>query len=278
VEEGEARASIDAAPTEQGTGVFRPGPGRDPVDPLATCRFLAREAEDGTLGPAGGVVDPAHRCVAIGEPLPQSSRQQELVCLVGAHVNCPRYLRGLLIAGTPPPPPRREPISPAVIAATLILVAAIATSFGFLAVRGGFALALPNPSADLVAAIGSPSPTPASTPVAPSPSVIPTETPPSSPSPTPTLSPTATPAPTATPSPQPPTATPTPAPSSNRYAVLTKCPSTPDCWIYVIRAGDNLRSIANWFGVNYDRMIAMNPNLRTPIHPGDSLRIPTPTR
>lgn len=274
MEEGEARASTDPWPTEQGTGLFRPGPERGPVDPQATCRFLASESADGTLGPALTVVAPTHRCVAIGEPLPQASRQQELVCLVGAHVNCPRYLRGLLIAGTPAPPPKREPISTAVVAATLVLIGALAMSFGFLAVRGGFSL--PNPSADLVAAVATPSPTFAPSPLGPSPtpSPAPTQAPSSSPIP----SPTATPAPDPTPTPTPPTATPTPAPSSDRYAVLTKCPSTPDCWIYVIRAGDNLQSIAHWFGVDYDEMIAMNPNLRTPIHAGDKLRIPTPTR
>jgi len=60
--------------------------------------------------------------------------------------------------------------------------------------------------------------------------------------------------------------------------VLTPCPSAPNCWVYVIRSGDNLVSIANWFGVDYDRMRAMNPNLRVPIHTGDRLHIPTPTR
>jgi hypothetical protein len=83
--------------------------------------------------------------------------------------------------------------------------------------------------------------------------------------------------PTPTPTPNP-TPTPTPQGSSDRYAVLTKCPSTPDCWIYVIRAGDNLTSIAHWFGVSYSRMLAMNPDLRVPIHAGDKLLIPTPTR
>jgi hypothetical protein len=73
-------------------------------------------------------------------------------------------------------------------------------------------------------------------------------------------------------------ATPTPKPSSDRYAVLTACPSTPNCWVYVIRSGDNLVSIANWFGVSYARVRSMNPNLRIPIHTGDHLRIPTPTR
>ena len=60
--------------------------------------------------------------------------------------------------------------------------------------------------------------------------------------------------------------------------MLTECPVTPNCWVYVIRSGDNLVSIANWFGVNYDRMRAMNPRLRVPIHTGDRLLIPTPTR
>jgi hypothetical protein len=30
--------------------------------------------------------------------------------------------------------------------------------------------------------------------------------------------------------------------------------------------------------VSYSEMLAMNPNLRIPIQPGDQLRIPTPTR
>ena len=46
----------------------------------------------------------------------------------------------------------------------------------------------------------------------------------------------------------------------------------------MIRSGDNLQSIANWFGVSYDRMLDMNPGLTIPIHAGDHLKIPTPTR
>jgi hypothetical protein len=282
MEEGEARASAGAPPGDQLTGPFRPGRERDHADPPVTCRFLARETDDGAIVAAAARVDPAHRCIAIGEPIPQSSRQQELVCLAAAHVNCPRYLRGVLVAGTPPPPTRREPVSTAVIGATLVLAAAVATSFGFLAVRGGFSMPVANPSPELVAALSSPTPAV----VIPSPTVPPTPTPSPSPSPAPTPAPTPspsptpepTPVPTPTPSPTPPPRTPTPAPSSDRYAVLTKCPSTPDCWIYTIRAGDNLVSIAHWFGVDFDRMLAMNPNLRIPIHAGDKLRIPTPTR
>ena len=36
------------------------------------------------------------------EPVPQSLRQQELVCLTSGHVNCPRYLRGSSRLAEPP--------------------------------------------------------------------------------------------------------------------------------------------------------------------------------
>src|SRR6185295_15710124 len=131
------------------------------------------------------------------------------------------------------------------------------------------------------------SPTPAAVAVAPSatagtsPSVSPVASGSPEPSPTSSATPSASlepsQAPTPSPTPAPPRS-PTPAPSSNRFALLTACPSTPNCWIYVIRRGDNLVSIANYFGVDYDRVRAMNPRLRIPIHAGDRLRMPTPTR
>lgn len=261
-------------------GPFRSGRGLDPSIIRPSCRFLLRQADDGALDP-GLAVDPANRCVAMVEPVPQSSRQQELVCLTAAHINCPRYLRGLLLAGAEAPKPVREPISPAVIGASIVLVAALAASFGFLVVRGGFDLPLrsPQPSLVAVAPVGSPSPSPIATPsVVP---VSPTPSPSPSPRPSPTLEPTATPAPTPVVTPAPtPTRTATPAPSSDRYALLTQCPTSSDCWIYVIRSGDNLRSIANYFGVSYERVLDMNPDLDDPanVRPGYRLRIPTPTR
>ncbi len=274
VEEGAASGGRRATSM---AGPFRSARTHDPSIIQPSCRFLLREAEDGALDP-GLVVDPANRCVAMVEPVPQSSRQQELVCLTAAHVNCPRYLRGLLLAGAEAPKPVREPISTAVIGASIVLVAALAASFGFLVVRGGFDLPLRSPQSSLVAVapIASPSPTPDATP---SPGVPASPSP--SPTPEPTAPPTATPAatPVVTPTPTS-TRTATPAPSSDRYALLTRCLNTSDCWIYVIRSGDNLRSIANYFGVSYERVLDMNPDLGDPanVRPGYRLRIPTPTR
>ncbi len=92
------------------------------------------------------------------------------------------------------------------------------------------------------------------------------------PAPTPTPTPTATPTPT-------PTATPKPKPSSARYALLTACPNTPKCWIYKVRSGDNVYSIANYFGVKLARVYAMNPWLESSgLRAGRSLRLPPPTR
>jgi len=267
---GDGSATVTRQPA-----LFRPVPPADVSDDPPTCRFLASEGPDGALGPALPMVDPRHRCVALAEPVPQSARQQELVCLTAAHESCPRYLRGLLVTATPPPKAAREPVSPAVIGATLVLLAAIAASFGFLAVRGGFDLAAANVNPSQIAA----APEPSASPAAASPSAATSSTPSPTPSPTPSATPSPTPSPTPTATPTPPT-TPaqTPPPKSDRYALLTRCPSTPDCWIYIIRAGDNLTSIAHWFGVSYDRVIAMNPGLHRPIRPGDPLRIPTPTR
>ncbi len=259
---------------------FGAAPAPPPAEGIAICPYLAREGPDGALGPAVPTVDSAHRCTALADAVPQSARQQELVCLTAAHANCPRFLRGRQLVEAVPVVPVRQPISPAVIIAALVFVAAIAASFGFLAVRGGFDLALSPSSPSDVSAASNPAPSDGfvGSSVAPA-------TPPSSgaaptagssqPAPTPSPSPAVTPSPTPSPTP---VRTPKPKPTSDRFAVLTECPATPNCWIYVIRSGDNLVSIANWFGVDYDRMRAMNPNLRVPIHAGDRLRIPTPTR
>ena len=128
-------------------------------------------------------------------------------------------------------------------------------------------------------------PTPGPT-VAPTPGHSPSPTPgPShSPSPMPTSSTSAIATPVASPAVTPadaetPRRTATPRPTSDRFAVITRCPGRSDCWVYTIRTGDNLFSIAHWFGVSLDRIYAMNPWARTRgIQAGNDLLIPTPTR
>jgi hypothetical protein len=249
----------------------------------AICPFLRATTDDG-LGPPIEIPDPSNRCTAVGEPTPQSGRQQELVCLTRGHSNCPRYLRGALVVGEPiATPVMRAGPSVAIVGAALVLAIAASMSIGFLLVRGGFDLSLASaPPSELAVAVATPGPTTFS--LGPTPTPGPTPSPSASPSlPPPSPSPVVTPAPTPKPTPKPtprPTPRPTTAPVSNRYQFLTKCPSTPNCWIYTVRRGDNLRSIVNWFGVSYNTVLRMNPWIHDPtqIRAGDKIRMPRPTR
>ncbi len=163
-----------------------------------------------------------------------------------------------------------------------MLVLSFGVSVAFVVANGGLTLpvaavaasAAPTGTATAVGPSGSPGTTGTALPSAVASAAAASPVPPST-SPVPTPSPAA-----ATPAPTPkPTKTPKPKPSSNRYALLTACPNKPDCWIYVIRSGDNLFSIANYFGVPIDRVRALNPWTRTErLRAGRELILPPPTR
>ena len=249
----------------------------------AVCPFLRAADAAGVLGAPVEAVDPRNRCVATGGVDPQTADWQRRICLGAAHVTCSRYLSG--VAGpadasraTEEPAtqvadrsasPSRGPrtLTPAIIVATVFLVAAASAAVAFVAMRGGLDLPLASPGPSPVA-VASPTP-PAASPSLPAPT--PTEQATAVPSPEPSTPPTAVPTPVPTPS---------PAPTSDRYALLEPCPSTPDCYIYTIRTGDNLQSIASYFGVPYATVLAMNPEISDPatIQPGDTIKLPPPTR
>jgi hypothetical protein len=160
-----------------------------------------------------------HRCYAFGDPAELSAEQQERVCLGRGYVNCPRYLRGLLViptdelealrrpqpaarpASSPPPP--RIPASRArsggggprlpLLIGVLLLVVAGAAAGGMLLLRNGGNATVPSPT----------------------PTSQPTATPPPSPSALPSASVVATPTPaqvSKTPFPETPKPDPTPLP------------------------------------------------------------------
>lgn len=249
-----------------------------PVDPASTavsvCRFLARVGGDGRLLPPGTTADAAHACVAVGEPLGQSLRQQELLCLRVGHTDCPRYLRGILVRGAPPPPSfadraRRIPI--AIVVAILLLVASAGLTVGFVVVHGGFAVpaldATPSPAASAIAD-GHPSPSAASSPAAASPKSSPKASPRATPRPSPTAA-------IANASPSWP-----PGATASRMSLVTPCPGTPDCYLYVVRPDDKLGAIADYFGTTLQRVLQLNPWITDPsvIRVGDTITLPPPTR
>ncbi len=245
---------------------LEPRPARSHL--ATTCPYFRRETAEGTLGRPVEMPDSINRCAAYGEPVPQSLRQQELVCLSTRHVDCPRYLQAAA-PGRKAPPARR--VTRAVLAAIGILIASVAASFAFVVVRGGLSLPIAaQPAGAVAAATG----TPAATVVA----IAPSPTPAITPSPTPSASPSPTPTPVPTPSPTP-TITPTPHPSSDRYNLLQPCPDKPDCYVYTVRRGDNLTGIAKYFGTTLDTIHQLNPwTLKKGLEPGQQLILPPPTR
>lgn len=168
-------------------------------------------------------------------------------------------------------------VTPAIAAALVVLAASFALSVAFVLANGGLDLPAaqrPSSSSDSVGAAPSAAASPtgvAEASTAPSASAPVASVPPGG-----AATPAATPAPSITPKP---TTGPTPRPSSNRYDLLVACPDTPDCWVYVVRQGDNLFSIARYFGVPLNVVEERNPWTRTtPLVPGQKLLLPPPTR
>ena len=243
------------------------------------CPFL-RAGHAGTLSDPIQWPDQANACIALGDVAPQSLRQQEYACLVNAHVNCPRFARGVqrMVEAAPAPVESGLRLTPAILGALLVLAASFALSVGFVIANGGMDLPIPSASPDAAVASAVPGSSASGVPVSsasPSPSAAPSA------SPTPDASvgsATATPTSTATPTPSP-SLTATPNPSSDRYELLAPCGDEPDCWIYTVRSGDNLVSIANYFGVPFDVVVERNPwTETTPLVAGQELRLPPPTR
>jgi hypothetical protein len=256
------------------------------ADP-AVCPFFRLDAGGLLIAPRLAP-DEDHRCLAIGPARAQSLRQQELVCLRAAHVDCPRFHRGALVTNAPTPARPRVEMPRATLAALLVLVLSAGISFGYVIRRGGIDLPVAGaaPSSSALAVV--PSQVPGASVV--SPSAPPTIGPSGAPSPSEGASPSTAASPTARPTPRPtpkatprPTPKPTPTagsiPSASRLALLTPCPNQSGCYVYTVRSGDALWSIANWFGVPLATVKQWNPQAATAgIHAGVKLRIPTPTR
>jgi hypothetical protein len=251
-------------------------PGRSPN--LATCPYFRSADANGGLGPPLEAPDPVNRCAALAEPKPQSYRQQELVCLTSGHVNCPRYLRAAAVTRRPIRRrlPSMRPIPTASVGratglATIVLTVAVVGSVGFVLARGGLTLPRATPTLAFVAV----SPSAAASPSVAAPTASPASTPsatPEPPSPSPSAAVSPSPSQTLPP-------TPSETPRSDRYDLLDPCPDRPRCWIYTIRSGDNLSSIANYFGIPLETVRDLNPWTRTQgLRAGQELILPPPTR
>lgn len=275
--EGAARAQPDVGAELRATAGAEPGlGGPQPAVEAAratssVCPFL-RLDRGGVPGSPSRSVDPDHRCVALPAPVALSDTQQSLVCLVLAHLDCPRFVHGSRVPPVLGPSPRTA-IPRATLAAAAILAASLVATLAYTAANGGLAVPIiarsPSPSA---ASAGSPASTPSVLP-----SAAATTPAPMSPSPSPSASRPA-PSPVASGSPIPPSAM--PSPTSDRYALLVPCLDRPACFVYTVRAGDNLTSIGLYFGVPFDTILRLNPWIRDPttIHQGERVVLPPPTR
>ena len=135
-DEAVVTATPTDVPTDDGRSWLQVLDDRSP-DPNV-CPFLRATGQSGLIAPIE-TPDTTNRCAALAEAVPQSLRQQELVCLSTGHVNCPRYLRGAAVMAETPKPVVREgrAMSPAMLGSLVVLVLALSASVGFVLARGG---------------------------------------------------------------------------------------------------------------------------------------------
>ena len=59
---------------------------------------------------------------------------------------------------------------------------------------------------------------------------------------------------------------------------LDRCPDASGCYLYVVRSGDRLSTIAGRYGTTTSAILAMNPRIDDPnaIHTGQTIRLPGP--
>ena len=146
----EPRAAIDRCrPSSPGLSRLLNTPsstsGRCPIRAMATmpsARSFARPTTRDALGDPIELPAAANRCAAQAEAVPQSLRQQELVCLTAAHATCPRFLRGATVETQRPveQTATTSKLTPATIGALALLVAAFGASVLFTFARGGLEL------------------------------------------------------------------------------------------------------------------------------------------
>jgi hypothetical protein len=262
--------------------------GEDSSPNAWVCPFLRATTDVGTLARPLEAPDAANTCSALGQSLPQSLRQQELVCLTSSHVNCPRHLRGTALGSDDLARIARPTVTPAIAGSVVVVIVAFLLSIAFVVVNRGLTLTAaeaprsPSPIAtSAVAGLETTAPTPVSTPApTPAPSAIESTAPAAGASPTASLAPTATPAATPRRTPKP-TATAPAYPvgaTASRMKLLSPCSDTPRCYVYRVRSGDNLYSIANYFGVQLSTVKSWNAWTATGLKVGRELRIPPPTR
>jgi len=254
------------------------------------CKFLRSIGPDGKLFEPRSDAVPTHRCAAFGDPLPLSLRQQELVCLQRVHVSCPRYMRGTLLAeesatAAVVKQPRSGMPYLTIAGLALVAFAGVAAIAGMLGVLpGSTGGGTPSDGHSPIAAITA-SATPSATPTV-------NLTPASTPTHAPTVSPSASLAPT--PTPAAPTFTPAasatwpPGATALTMNLVVLCPDQANCYIYTVRGpgasgngskvADTVAGIARFFGVDINKVYAMNPWARSGVRAGDKLKIPPPTR